>query len=89
MTLPTKQHYANMKLPLVLLAAAAPALVSGKRLTKRARARALAAAADSDLSNVKIEAASKTGGKLLSKARRLDGADETTWIAGYSLKFHS
>jgi len=76
-----------MKLSLAFLAAAAPALVSGKRLTKTSRAKALAA--DTDLSNVQIEAASKTGTSLLSKARRLDGGDETTWIAGYSLKFHS
>lgn len=76
-----------MKFSLAFLAAAAPALVSGKRLTKTARAKAIAA--DTDLSNVQIEAASKAGNNLLSKARRLDGSDETTWIAGYSLKFHS
>eukprot|EP00584_Thalassiosira_punctigera_P007466 CAMPEP_0172542988 /NCGR_PEP_ID=MMETSP1067-20121228/13488_1 /TAXON_ID=265564 ORGANISM="Thalassiosira punctigera, Strain Tpunct2005C2" /NCGR_SAMPLE_ID=MMETSP1067 /ASSEMBLY_ACC=CAM_ASM_000444 /LENGTH=401 /DNA_ID=CAMNT_0013329313 /DNA_START=101 /DNA_END=1303 /DNA_ORIENTATION=+ len=70
-----------MKLSLAFLSAA-PALVSGKRLSKTL-------AAETDLSNVKIEAASKTGNKVLSKARRLDGDDETTWIAGYSLKFHS
>eukprot|EP00584_Thalassiosira_punctigera_P001273 CAMPEP_0172525816 /NCGR_PEP_ID=MMETSP1067-20121228/838_1 /TAXON_ID=265564 ORGANISM="Thalassiosira punctigera, Strain Tpunct2005C2" /NCGR_SAMPLE_ID=MMETSP1067 /ASSEMBLY_ACC=CAM_ASM_000444 /LENGTH=238 /DNA_ID=CAMNT_0013309183 /DNA_START=37 /DNA_END=750 /DNA_ORIENTATION=+ len=68
-----------MKLSLAFLA---PALVSGKRLSKTLDTGA-------DLSNVKIDAASKTGNKVLSKARRLDGGDETTWIAGYSLKFHS
>lgn len=75
-----------MKLSLAFLAAAAPALVSGKRMTRRAHAKALA---DTDLSNVKIDADTKTGNRLLSKARRLDGGDETTWISGYSLKFHS
>ncbi len=72
-----------MKLSLAFLSAA-PALVSGKRLSN-----SKTLAAETDLSNVKIEAASKTGNKVLSKARRLDGDDETTWIAGYSLKFHS
>eukprot|EP00584_Thalassiosira_punctigera_P001938 CAMPEP_0172525906 /NCGR_PEP_ID=MMETSP1067-20121228/917_1 /TAXON_ID=265564 ORGANISM="Thalassiosira punctigera, Strain Tpunct2005C2" /NCGR_SAMPLE_ID=MMETSP1067 /ASSEMBLY_ACC=CAM_ASM_000444 /LENGTH=68 /DNA_ID=CAMNT_0013309293 /DNA_START=69 /DNA_END=272 /DNA_ORIENTATION=+ len=68
-----------MKLSLAFLAAA-PALVSGKRVTKKKLA-------NTDLSDVKIEASSKTGNNLLSKARRLDGGDETTWIAGYSIKF--
>jgi len=76
-----------MKLTLAILAAAAPALVSGKRLTKTARAKA--ALANTDLSNVQIEAGTKEGKNLLSKARRLDGDDEFTWVAGYSLKFHS
>ena len=76
-----------MKLTLAILAAAAPALVSGKRLTKTARAKA--ALANTDLSNVQIEAGTKEGKNLLSKARRLDGGDEYTWVAGYSLKFHS
>eukprot|EP00585_Thalassiosira_rotula_P012694 CAMPEP_0196130850 /NCGR_PEP_ID=MMETSP0910-20130528/1080_1 /TAXON_ID=49265 /ORGANISM="Thalassiosira rotula, Strain GSO102" /LENGTH=439 /DNA_ID=CAMNT_0041390233 /DNA_START=28 /DNA_END=1347 /DNA_ORIENTATION=+ len=76
-----------MKLTLAILAAAAPALVSGKRLTKTARAKA--ALANTDLSNVQIKAETKEGKNLLSKARRLDGGDEFTWISGYSLKFHS
>ena len=43
-----------------------------------------------NLPNVDISAKSKTGGRILSKARRLDGgADDMTWVAGYSLKFHS
>jgi len=71
-----------MKLSLAFLAAAAPALVSGKRLAKNI-------SPDMDLSNVEIKAQSKTGNKLLSKARRLDDGDATTWVAGYSLKFHS
>lgn len=75
-----------MKLSLAFLTAAAPVLVSGKRLKKTARAKNLA---ETDLSNVNIDAATKTGNNLLSKARRLDGGDEFTWIAGYSLKFHS
>lgn len=74
-----------MKLSLAFLTAAAPVLVSGKRLKKTARATL----AETDLSNVKIDATSKTGNKLLSKARRLDGDGDSTWIAGYSLKFHS
>lgn len=81
-----------MKLSLALLAAASPALVSGRRLKKTL------ISADSDMSNVEIKAESKTGSRLLSKARRLGGVDEgrglqdqdeMTWITGYSIKFHS
>ena len=72
-----------MKVSIVLLAAAPPALVSGKRIKKTL-------SPDMDLSNVEIKAETKTGNNLLSKARRLDDGDEaTTWISGYSLKFHS
>ena len=81
-----------MKLSLALLAAASPALVSGRRLTK-----SVIAASEADLSNVEIKAESKMGSRLLSKARRLGGVDEErglqdeemTWITGYSIKFHS
>ena len=66
-----------MKLSLAILAAA-PAIAAGKRLK-----------ANTDLSNVEVKANSKTGGKLLSKARRLDGDSDMTWVAGYSLKFQS
>ena len=47
------------------------------------------------LPNADIKANSKTGNRILSKARRLGGhrqLDENvdaTWVAGYSLKFHS
>lgn len=75
-----------MKLSLAILAAAAPSVVTGKPLKNQVRARALAG---TDLSGVEVKASSKTGNELLSKARRLDGDDEYTWIAGYSLKFHS
>jgi len=71
-----------MKLSIAFLAAAAPALVSAKTRAKKI-------SPDMDLSNVEIKAQTKTGNNLLSKARRLDGGDETTWVAGYSLKFHS
>ena len=72
-----------MKLSITILAAASPALVSGRRLKKTL-------SPDMDLSNVEIKAETKTGNNLLSKARRLDDGDEaTTWISGYSLKFHS
>jgi len=70
-----------MKLSLAVLAAVLPAIAA-----KKARKKALK---DMDLSNVQIGAATKTGGDLLSKARRLDGNDETTWIAGYSLRFNA
>lgn len=72
-----------MKLSLAILAAAAPSLVAGKRVSKRN------IPADMDLSGVEIKAETKEGNKLLSKARRLDGADAMTWVAGYSLKFDS
>eukprot|EP00584_Thalassiosira_punctigera_P022006 CAMPEP_0172550592 /NCGR_PEP_ID=MMETSP1067-20121228/30381_1 /TAXON_ID=265564 ORGANISM="Thalassiosira punctigera, Strain Tpunct2005C2" /NCGR_SAMPLE_ID=MMETSP1067 /ASSEMBLY_ACC=CAM_ASM_000444 /LENGTH=49 /DNA_ID= /DNA_START= /DNA_END= /DNA_ORIENTATION= len=49
-----------MKLSLAFLA---PALVSGKSLSKTLDA-------GTDLSHVEIDAASKTGNKVLSKARR-------------------
>jgi len=45
-----------------------------------------------EIPNVAIEAASKAGSRLLSKARRLENNDnsvDSTWVAGYSLKFHS
>lgn len=74
-----------MKFSLAILAAAAPA-VTGARLKKHVSAKSLA---DADLSGVEVKASSKVGNKLLSKARRLDGDGDYTWIAGYSLKFHS
>lgn len=40
-----------------------------------------------DLGAQNIKADSKLGNKLLSGARRLDGNDDFTWVAGYSLKF--
>mmetsp|Transcript_36952 Transcript_36952/g.62855 ORF Transcript_36952/g.62855 Transcript_36952/m.62855 type:complete len:431 (-) Transcript_36952:180-1472(-) len=70
-----------MKVSLALIAAA-PALVSGKRLKKTI-------SPNMDLSGVQLKAESKVGNKVLSKARRLDGDGDSTWIAGYSLKFHS
>ncbi|KAL7545922.1 hypothetical protein ACHAWF_009270 [Thalassiosira exigua] len=66
-----------MKLSLAILASTA-ALASGKRSLKDI---------PSDMSNVQIKAESKTGNRLLSKARRLDGDGDITWIAGYSIKF--
>lgn len=66
-----------MKLSLAILASTA-ALASGKRSLKDIPA---------DMSNVQIKAESKTGNRLLSKARRLDGDGDITWIAGYSIKF--
>lgn len=68
-----------MKLSIVILAATAAA-ASAKRRIKNL---------PEHLSNVEIEAGSRTGNKVLSKARRLDGGEEFTWIAGYSLKFQS
>ena len=71
---------------LILLAAALlPAAAAGHKrrppLPKRAR--------DLDLDGVEIAAASQAGHRVLAKARRLDGGDETTWVADYSLKFQS
>ena len=41
-----------------------------------------------ELATPDVSATSKMGGRLLSKARRLEGGkDDITWIAGYSLKF--
>ena len=81
-----------MKLSLAILAATAAA-VSGKRVAKKNTALK---AAETDFDNVKVKADSKTGHKLMSKARRLGGSrqlnqndGEMTWVAGYSLKFHS
>ena len=81
-----------MKLSLAILAATAAA-VSGKRVAKK---NAVVKAAETDFDNVKVKADSKTGHKLMSKARRLGGSrqlnqndGEMTWVAGYSLKFHS
>lgn len=56
-----------------------------------ATASAVSARKNVDLSNVDLKADSKVGNRLLSKARRLDNnANEVmTWVAGYSLKFHS
>lgn len=69
-----------MKLILVLTAAATPAVVSAKRV----------ASPNTELPAANIKAATKTGNRILSKARRLDGGDaDQTWISGYSLKFHS
>ncbi len=71
-----------MKLSLAILSVV-PAIAAAKKTSK--------ITAD-NLPNVDISAKSKTGGRILSKARRLDGdadADDTTWVAGYSLKFHS
>jgi hypothetical protein len=74
-----------MKLSLAVLAAPLPAVAAKAR--RRQNKKTLA---DMDLSNVQIKAASKTGGSLLSKARRLDdGDEEVTWIAGYSLRFNA
>lgn len=44
-----------------------------------------------DIPNVDIDATSKAGSKILSKARRLEdnGDFSATWVSGYSLKFHS
>jgi hypothetical protein len=45
-----------------------------------------------ELPSVAIEATSKAGSRILSKARRLDGDNDNsyaTWVAGYSLKFDS
>jgi len=70
-----------MKPSLALLAAALPAARSRKTLPQ-----------DVDLSGVQIAAGTTAGGRLLSRARRLDGGgdgDEMTWIVDYSLKFHS
>lgn len=67
-----------MKLSFALIAAA-PAIVSAKRISS-----------DTKLDNADVKAMSKTGNRILSKARRLDGGDnDFTWMAGYSLKFHS
>ena len=74
-----------MKLSLAVLAALLPVVAAKAR--RRQNKKALA---NMDLSNVQIKASSKTGGGLLSKARRLDGDDEeVTWIAGYSLRFNA
>ena len=47
------------------------------------------AAREMDLSTSNIPATSKLGGRILSKARQLEGGDDyTSWVAGYSIKFH-
>lgn len=69
-----------MKLSLALIAVA-PAVVSAKRLKH-----------STEVPNKDIAATSKSGNRILSKARRLDGGGDeavTTWVSGYSLKFHS
>lgn len=67
-----------MKLSLALIAAA-PVVASATRLSPGAK-----------VDNADIKASSKTGNRILSKARRLDDGDgDLTWVAGYSLKFHS
>ena len=77
-----------MKLSFAFLAAV-PAVISGKFVSKTKRVSKTKLSTETDVSNVQIEAESKTGNRVLSKARRLDGGDEFTWVAGYSLKFHS
>jgi len=68
-----------MKFSFALLAAA-PAVASAKVLRKTAE----------NLPAVDIAADSKTGSRILSKSRRLDNGDDgSTWVAGYSIKFHS
>ena len=69
-----------MKFSFALLAAP-PAVASAKVLRKTAE----------NLPAVDIAADSKTGSRILSKSRRLDGNDNdgSTWVAGYSIKFHS
>jgi len=49
------------------------------------------AAMATELPDMAIEATSQAGSRLLSKARRLDNNDsvDSTWVSGYSLKFHS
>ena len=47
----------------------------------------IAASTAMDLATPDVAASSKMGGRLLSKARRLEGQGDITWIAGYSLKF--
>jgi hypothetical protein len=45
-----------------------------------------------EIPNVSIDATSKAGSRLLSKARLLENGEnsvDSTWVAGYSLKFHS
>jgi hypothetical protein len=45
-----------------------------------------------ELPNMAIEATSKAGSRLLSKARRLENGNDNvdlTWVSGYSLKFDS
>ena len=73
-----------MKFSLALLAVA-PAVISAKKSPKKV--------VGGNLPAVDIKANSKTGGRIMSKARRLEqggGDDEAmTWVAGYSLKFHS
>jgi len=39
--------------------------------------------------NTDIKANSKLGGRILSKARRLDNNNAYSWVANYSIKFHS
>ena len=47
----------------------------------------LSSATAMELATPDVSASSKMGGRLLSKARRLEGEGDITWIAGYSLKF--
>lgn len=76
-----------MKLSLALIAVAAPAVaaVSPKKVSLKKRP-----ISKTDLPAADINAQSRTGNRLLSKARRLDGGEEAqTWVANYSLKFDS
>lgn len=69
----------------IAIIAAVPALASARTI------RSL----NAELPSVDISAKSITGSRILSKARRLEGENnnnnnvDTTWVSGYSLKFHS
>mmetsp|Transcript_15213 Transcript_15213/g.31019 ORF Transcript_15213/g.31019 Transcript_15213/m.31019 type:complete len:415 (+) Transcript_15213:167-1411(+) len=53
-------------------------------------ASAVKATKEIDLASTTVRADSEVGNRILSKARQLDGGDgEISWIAGYSIKFHS
>ena len=69
----------------VALIAAVPAVASAGKLRSF----------DAELPSVDISSTSVMGSRILSKARRLEGENnnnnnyDTTWVSGYSLKFHS
>lgn len=75
-----------MKVSIALIAAV-PAVASAGKLRSF----------DAELPSVDISSTSVMGSRILSKARRLEGENnnnnnnnyDTTWVSGYSLKFHS